>query len=83
MQPTKTAGPELTQTQPQPRQPEDPYPGQAEYPAFRQMREMAMEPAIDESTEEMERAAIDDAGFVTRNREPEAAPVANQGFIQS
>lgn len=80
--PARSAGPELTQPQPQPRQPEDPYPGQAEYPAFRQMREMAMEPAIDESTEEMERAAIDDAGFVTRNREPEAAPVANQGFIQ-
>jgi len=30
----------------------------------------------------MERAAVADAGFVTRNRESEAAPVANQGFIQ-
>jgi len=78
----RMAGPELTQPRPEPRMAEDPYPGQAEYPAFRQMREMAMEPAIDESAEEMERAAVADAGFVTRNRESEAAPVANQGFIQ-
>ena len=33
-------------------------------------------------TEQMARIATEDAGFVQRNREPEAAPVANQGFIQ-
>lgn len=60
---------------------EDPYPGQAEYPAFRQMKEMAMEPAIDESTEEMERIAMEDAGFVTRNRDQEAAPAQEVGFV--
>jgi len=33
-------------------------------------------------TEQMARIATEDAGFIERNREPEAAPVANQGFIQ-
>ena len=32
-------------------------------------------------TEQMARIATQDAGFVERNREPEAAPVANQGFV--
>ena len=32
-------------------------------------------------TEQMARIATEDAGFVQRNREPEAAPVANQGFV--
>ena len=31
--------------------------------------------------EQMARIATQDAGFVERNREPEAAPVANQGFV--
>ena len=79
--PSGSAGPELTQPAPPPRMPEDPYPGQAEYPAFRQMKEMAMEPAIDESTEEMERIAMEDAGFVTRNRDQEAAPAQEVGFV--
>ena len=33
-------------------------------------------------TERMARIATEDAGFIERNREPEAAPVANQGFMQ-
>ena len=32
-------------------------------------------------TEQMARIATEDAGFMQRNREPEAAPVANQGFV--
>jgi len=78
--PSRSAGPELTQPQPELKQ-VDPYPGQAEYPAFRQMQEMAMEPAIDESAEEMERMAIADAGFVSRNREPETSPAPEAGFV--
>ena len=31
--------------------------------------------------EQMARIATQDAGFLERNREPEAAPVANQGFV--
>ena len=47
------------------------------------MEAVAMEPAnmLDESTEDMERMAIADAGFVSRNREPEAAPAPEAGFI--
>lgn len=67
--PSRSAGPELTQPTPPPRMAEDPYPGQPEYQSFRTMREMAMEPALDESTEEMERIATEDAGFMTRNRD--------------
>jgi len=62
---------------------EDPYPGQAEYPAFRQMKEMATEPAIDESVNDMERMALEDSGgFITRNREPEVSPAPKEGFIR-
>ena len=35
----------------------------------------------EDPTEQMARIATEDAGFMQRNREPEAAPVANQGFI--
>lgn len=47
------------------------------------MEAVAMEPAnmLDEDTEDMERMAIADAGFVSRNREPEAAPASEAGFI--
>ena len=47
------------------------------------MEAVAMEPdnMLDESTEDMERMAIADAGFVSRNREPEAAPAQEAGFI--
>lgn len=47
------------------------------------MEAIAMEPSdmLDESTEDMERMAITDAGFVSRNREPEAAPAPEAGFI--
>jgi len=47
------------------------------------MEAVAMEPAnmLDEDTEDMERMAIADAGFVSRNREPEAAPAQEAGFI--
>lgn len=43
----------------------------------------AMEPGdmLDESTEDMERMAIADAGFVSRNREPEASPAQEVGFV--
>ena len=38
-------------------------------------------PEVEEtSTEQMSRIATQDAGFVQRNREPEANPAANQGF---
>lgn len=41
-------------------------------------------PEVEETpTEQMSRIATQDAGFVQRNREPEANPAANQGFIQS
>lgn len=41
-------------------------------------------PEVEEtSIEQMSRIATQDAGFVQRNREPEANPAANQGFIQS
>lgn len=41
-------------------------------------------PEVEETpTEQMSRIATQDAGFVQRNREPEASPAANQGFIQS
>lgn len=36
--------------------------------------------AEETSTEQMSRIATQDAGFVQRNREPEANPAANQGF---
>lgn len=40
-------------------------------------------PEVEETpTEQMSRIATQDAGFVQRNREPEANPAANQGFIQ-
>lgn len=44
----------------------------------------AMEPSdmLDESTEDMERMAIADAGFVSRNREPEASPAQEEGFVR-
>ena len=47
------------------------------------MEAAAMEPAnmLDESTEDMERMAIADAGFVSRNREPETSPAPEAGFI--
>ena len=50
-----------------------PYAGQDFIPA----REVEEE----NPTEQMARIATEDAGFVQRNREPEAAPVANQGFV--
>tara|TARA_Y100000022_G_scaffold47200_1_gene39791 strand:- start:507 stop:710 length:204 start_codon:yes stop_codon:yes gene_type:complete len=64
------AGPELTQ------------PSKEE----QDMARMAMEPSDmlvteDERIEDMERMAIADAGFVSRNREPEAAPAPEAGFI--
>ena len=64
---SRMAGPELTQPS---REEQD-------------MARMAMEPSdmLDESTEDMERMAIADAGFVSRNREPEAAPAQEAGFI--
>jgi len=62
---------------------EDPYPGQPEYQSFRQMRDVAMEPAIDESVNDMERMALEDSGgFVTRNREPEVSPDSKVGFAR-
>lgn len=62
---------------------EDPYPGQPEYQSFRQMRDIAMEPAIDESVNDMERMALEDSGgFVTRNREPEVSPDPEAGFAR-
>lgn len=40
-------------------------------------------PEVEETpAEQMSRIATQDAGFVQRNREPEANPAANQGFIQ-
>ena len=50
-----------------------PYAGQGFIPA----REVEEETP----TEQMARIATEDAGFTQRNREPEAAPVANQGFV--
>jgi len=48
------------------------------------MELIATEPAdmLDESTEDMERMAIADAGFVSRNREPEASPAQEEGFVR-
>jgi len=69
--------------EPKPTMAEDPYPGQPEYQSFRQMRDIAMEPAIDESVNDMERMALEDSGgFVTRNREPEVSPAPKAGFIR-
>ena len=67
---SRMAGPELTQPS---REEQD-------------MARMAMEPSDmlvteDERIEDMERMAIADAGFVSRNREPEAAPAPEAGFI--
>lgn len=47
------------------------------------MEAIAMEPSdmLDESTEDMERMAIADAGFVSRNREPETSPAPEVGFV--
>lgn len=47
------------------------------------MEAIAMEPSdmLDESTEDMERMAIADAGFVSRNREPETSPAPEAGFV--
>ena len=67
---SRMAGPELTQPS---REEQD-------------MARMAMEPpnmlmTENERIEDMERMAIADAGFVSRNREPEAAPAPEAGFI--
>lgn len=47
------------------------------------MEAIAMEPSdmLNESTEDMERMAIADAGFVSRNREPETSPAPEAGFV--
>ena len=67
---SRMAGPELTQPS---REEQD-------------MARTAMEPSDmlmteGERIEDMERMAIADAGFVSRNREPEAAPASEAGFI--